>query len=337
MLSIRKSVKEASDGASVRVPEQALASTEPLVFRNLVTDWPLVKEARIAPAAADRYIRRFYEKATVGAFVGDPAIDGRFFYNDDLTGFNYETVRVKLDTLLDALQKHCNNTRAPAFYVASTTIDNCLPGLRAENDLDFGDVNPLASVWIGNRSRIAAHFDVPDNLACVAAGRRRFTLFPPEELDNLYVGPLDFTPAGQPISMVDFSRPDFERFPRFQAALQNAQTAELAPGDAILIPSMWWHHVESLDSFNVLINYWWRKSPAYMGTPTDVLRHAIMSLRALPEEQRDAWYGILKHYVFDPGQTAVEHIPENSRGILSPLNESTARQLRAELLNGLNR
>ncbi len=155
--------------------------------------------------------------------------------------------------------------------MGSTTIDTALPGFRVQNDMDFGTRNPLASIWIGNRTRIAAHHDLPDNLACVVAGHRRFTLFPPEQLANLYVGPLDFTPAGQAISLVDFAKPDYTRFPRFAQALQAARVAELGPGDALFIPSMWWHHIESLDAFNVLVNYWWRQSPAYMDSPMSAL------------------------------------------------------------------
>ena len=216
-------------------------------------------------------------------------------------------------------------------------FDDCLPGLRDENELGFGSIDPLASIWMGNRTRVAAHYDVPDNVACCAAGRRRFTLFPPAELKNLYVGPLDFTPAGQAISMVDFEKPDFEKFPKFRDALQHALVAEMEPGDALFIPSMWWHHVEALDGLNILINYWWRQSPAYMDTPVNVLEHALLSLRDLPSAQRKAWQDIFNYYVFDFDEQAVEHIPEDRRGVLAPINEMTARKLRAKLLKNLNR
>ena len=86
----------------------------------------------------------------------------------------------------------------PAVYVGSTTVETCLPGLLDAQALAVAPPDALASIWLGNRSRIAAHQDLPDNLACVVAGRRRFTVFPPEQLPNLYIGPLDFTPAGQP-------------------------------------------------------------------------------------------------------------------------------------------
>jgi len=309
---------------------------EPVLLQGLVAHWPVVKRAQQSHASVDRYLRQFYQGASVGVFSGPAEIAGRFFYNELLTAFNFERSVEKLDVVLDKIAQQCGLPEARSYYVGSTTIDAALPQFRAENDLDFGDLSPLASIWIGNRSRIAAHYDVPDNIACVAAGHRRFTLFPPEQLGNLYIGPLDFTPAGQAISLVDFHQPDFERFPRFRQALDNAVIVEMEPGDALFIPSMWWHHVESLDSLNVLVNYWWRKSPDYMGPPIEVLNHALLSLRNLPPAQKKAWQGILDHYIFSEN-TSLEHIPVGSRGILGELDDNAARKLRALLLNKLNR
>jgi hypothetical protein len=221
--------------------------------------------------------------------------------------------------------------------VGSTTIDTALPGFRTHNDLDFGTRNPLVSIWLGNRARIAAHHDLPDNLACVVAGRRRFTLFPPEQLSNLYVGPLDLTPAGQAISLVDFASPDFTRFPRFAQALAHARVAELSAGDAVFIPSMWWHHVESLEAFNALVNYWWRQSPAYMDAPIGALMFAMMTVRDLPPAQRAAWHNLFRHYVFETDEETVAHIPRGSRRSLGPLTDESAREIRARLLARLNR
>jgi hypothetical protein len=315
--------------------DELLRSTRPFVLRGLVADWPLVR-AGLA-GTADPYLRRFYRDATVTAMLGAPDIRGRFFYNDDLSGFNFGAARARLDAVLEQLADYGDANPAPALYVGSTTIDTCLPGLREENDVDLGDRNPLASIWIGNRTRIAAHYDLPDNLACVAVGRRRFTLLPPEQLDNLYVGPLDFTPAGQPISLVDFNWPDFERFPRFAEALRHAQVAELGPGDALFIPSMWWHHVEALDPMNVLVNYWWRQSPDYMDSPMNALMLGILTMRELPPAQREAWARLFRHYVFEAGADTAAHIPEAARHALAPLDAERARMLRAQLLKKINR
>ena len=337
MPSVDTRVRQVSSGSSGAVPDGVLTATEPLLLKGLVARWPIVAAGLQSAQAAVDYLRGFYRDATVGAWIGSPDIGGRFFYNDDMTGFNYKPAMTKLDVVLGQLVQHLDDARPPAIYVGSTTIDTCLPGFRRENDVDFGDLDPLASIWLGNKARIAAHYDVPDNLACTVVGRRRFTLFPPEELANLYVGPLDFTPAGQSISLVDFAHPDLERFPRFEAALRNSRVAELEPGDAIFIPSMWWHHVEALEGFNVLVNYWWRQSPAYMGVPTSVLMHALLGIRDLPAAQRRAWQEIFRHYVFEADDDSFAHIPERSRGLLSPINDVKARELRALLLNKLNR
>ena len=337
MLTIPHKVREVAELDPRSLPDEVLKATQPVVLKGLVANWPVVRAGLDSAPAAAAYLRRFYRDATVGALLGAPEIRGRFFYNDDLSGFNFKAVRLKLETLLDEIERRRREEQPPAIYMGSTTVDTCLPGFRAENDLGLGERQPLVSIWIGNRTRIAAHHDLPDNLACVAVGHRRFTLFPPGELGNLYVGPLDFTPAGQAISLVDFARPDFERFPKFADALKNAQVAELAAGDAIFIPSMWWHHIEALDDLNVLVNYWWRQSPSYMDSPMNALMLTIMSVRDLPQEQRKAWQNIFRHYVFEADESTAAHIPQAGRRALSPLDAEAARELRARLLQKLNR
>ena len=317
--------------------DDLLRSTEPVVLRGLVAAWPAVRAGLASSDGAEHYVRRFYRDATVVAFLGAPQIEGRFFYNEDLSGFNFAPIRARLDAILNEIADHRNDEQPPSVYVGSTTIDTCLPGFREENTLNLGTRDALASVWIGNQTRIAAHYDLPDNLACIVAGHRRFTLFPPDQLSNLYIGPLDFTPAGQAISLVDFRQPDLVRFPKFAQALEHAQIADLGPGDAIFIPSMWWHHVEALDSFNVLVNYWWRQSPDYMDTPTNTLMLALMSMRDLPREQRAAWQEIFRHYVFEADETTSAHIGKEAQRLLAPLNVDTARMLRAQLIKKMNR
>ena len=332
-----KPIRELAGLRPADLDDALLTCTEPLVLRGLASHWPLVQAGRSSQRAASDYLRRYYRGEQVIALLGAPEIHGRFFYTDAVDGFNFSSVRADLGGVLDELEVQRSAAVPPAIYVGSTEIDACLPGLRAENDLGLDARQPYVSIWLGNRTRIAPHYDLPDNIACVAAGRRRFTLFPPEQLANLYVGPLDFTPAGQPISMVDLHRPDLARFPRFADALAQAQAAELEAGDAIFIPSMWWHHVEALDAFNILVNYWWRQSPPYMDTPTSALMLALLTLRDLPPAQRKAWQEIFRHYVFDSDGSEAAHIPPAARRVLAPLDDATARGLRGEIINRINR
>ena len=283
------------------------------------------------------YIKKFYNGDNLTVFTAPPEERGRVGYNEDLSGFNFDRGTAELDPLLQQMLASLDDAASPAIYIGSTLLDRWFPGFRDDNDLQMGDRNLLASIWLGNRIRVSAHFDVADNIACCIAGRRRFTLFPPDQLANLYVGPWDVTPAGQAISLVDFASPNFEKYPRFKDALESSVTVTLEPGDALFLPSMWWHHVEGLDGLNVLVNYWWRTTPAFMGSPLNALKLALLSLHGLPAEQRVVWRNILDYYVFEQREDALAHIPEAARGMLEPTTDRIARQLRADLLNQLNR
>ena len=319
------------------VPEEALRSRQPIHLPGLVRDWPATQACATAETAA-AYLQGFWRDKRLTVFVADAAIDGRFFYSPDFTGFNYKSGGATLAQVMQKLSQQDRPAKEATIYVGSTPVDDYLPGFRAQNDLAFSAAEPpLVSFWLGTPTRVSAHFDFPDNIACAVAGRRLVTLFPPEQLPNLYIGPLHATPAGQPISLVDFKNPDWQAHPRFKQALAAAQTCLLEPGDALFIPSMWWHHIEALDPFNLLVNYWWCASPMYMGAPLTALLHGILSLRDLSPEVREVWRQLFDHYVFKADETTAAHIPEQARSWLAPLTETTGRQLRAELQNRLSR
>lgn len=338
MLEIKTHVKEIRGIDPNNIPPEILSSDQPLVLKSVAANWPLVRAGMESSRSAIKYLRGFYEEKTVNAFIGSAENDGFYFYNKDISALNFRSERVRLDDVLIQLEKYLDEPKPPTFYVGSTTVDVCLPGMREQgNDIPLPFEDALISIWIGNKSRIACHYDAPDNLACSVVGKRRFTVFPPEQIANLYPGPVDFNPAGQQISLVDFANPDFEKFPRFREAMAAGQVANLEPGDALFIPSMWWHHVEGLGNFNVLVNYWWRTVPRFMGPAINVLKHAMLSIRDLPEKERAAWKALFDFYIFGDQSVPRENIPPAAQGVLAPMDDMQSRQLRAWLINRLNR
>jgi hypothetical protein len=337
MITVNKPIKEITCAQQGQVPAEVYASTEPVVIRGLVTDWPLVKIGLESARDAGDYLKSFYQNIPITASIGDPDIEGRIFYNEDFSGFNYQSIKADLGDLLENIYNCAEQDNPPTFYMASTFVDRFFSGFREQNPLDLDTDSPLVSVWLGNRSRIAAHYDLPDNIACCAVGRRRFTLFPPDQLANLYPGPLDWAPGGQPISLVDFKQPDFDAFPNFQKALDCAQAATLEPGDGLFIPSMWWHHVEGLEALNILVNYWWRQTPNYMDSPANAMLYGMMSIRDLPEKQKQIWRQMFDYYIFDADKDSHSHIPEQGKGSLGVIDETLNRKIRSLLLKKLNR
>jgi hypothetical protein len=328
----------ALDAAAIR--RDVLPDKRPAVLRGLVGDWPAVKQGLDSPAALVRYLSRFDSGKPVDALMTPPDIDGRIFYDEPMTGFNFLRNRLPLTAVAEQVLRYAEFPRSPAVAAQSALISDCLPGFTAENSLKIVDDNVQPRIWLGNRITTPTHVDEWNNIGCVVAGRRRFTLFPPEQIANLYIGPLDFAPTGAPMSLVSLRNPDFERYPQFRGALAAAHAADLEPGDAIVIPPLWWHHVESLEPFNVLVNYWWHDSQgdgALADSAFDALLHAILGIRALPPATRRAWAAFFEQYVFGDDPDVSAHIPEQRRGILGKLSAEQLALLRAHLVKRLAR
>jgi Cupin-like domain len=324
---------EVADAAAL---DAAMAGADrPFVVRGLVSDWPLVQAAQRSAREARAHLLAHARERDFPVSMGEPEAGGRLFYDGDMQ-MNFRMGQGRLDRIFAGFDAAEERALVPTVYLASIDIEQFFDGLSAANPMPLTPRDALASIWIGTPTRIAAHNDFPDNLACCAVGRRRFTLFPPDQFRNLYLGPIDNTPAGRAVSMVDLAQPDLAAYPCFAEALDKALVADLEPGDALYIPSLWYHHVEASAPFNVLINYWWRDSPRFLGQPQNALNHAILAIRDLPEAQRAVWRAMFEHYVFSGGEEAAAHIPAPARGVLAPFDAASAGRMHAFLLRSFS-
>ena len=316
--------------------EEILPAGQPVILKDLVKDWPAVRAGLDSPRALADYLRGFDRGKQVAVLEGPPSIRGHFFYREDMRGMNFERRPGTISATLERLLAQAGDPDPAALYLESTPTQEHLPPFAGENPNPLLPPSVTPRIWLGNQLVVQTHFDLSSNIACVAGGRRRFTLFPPEQVANLYVGPLEFNISGPPISMVPLRNPDLARFPRFAQALAASQSAELTPGDAIFIPYGWWHHVEALEPFNVLVNYWWNEA-RQVGSPFDSMLHAVLTLRDLPPEQRAVWRALFEHYVFTSGDESMSHLPREQRGMLGPPSPERAQAIRAILARAFNR
>ena len=330
-------IRELERRDAERIRREVLEAGEPVVLRGLASDWPAVAAARTSAAALLEYLRRFESGAPVDAVMTPPEFAGRIYYREGLNGFNFVRNRLPLSAVAEQALRYAGHANAPAVAAQSAPIQESLPGFTAANPLPLAEASAQPRIWLGNAITTPTHLDEWFNLGCVVGGRRRFMLFPPEQIANLYIGPLDYAPTGAPMSLVQLHAPDFARFPRFRTALAAARSAELEPGDALFIPPLWWHNVESLDPFNVWVNYWWHANGAPLGSDSgfDSLRHAILNIRTLPAPARAAWRALFEHYVFGDPHDATAHIPPQRHGLLGNLTPADSERLREQIAQHL--
>ena len=316
--------------------EKEFVSTQkPVVIRGLVANWPVTAASDESAIATLKSIGATKPSLKVGVVEVRSREGGEIGYTDDGSALNFTRSSMVFDRFIRKLESFLDAENAMSLALQSAYLDEVFPALELKVPSPPWQQNIRPRVWIGNRSGVRAHFDDADNIACVAMGRRRFTLFPPGQIENLYIGPIDHTPAGAPTSMPRINA-DLARYPKLEKAHAAGLQAELAPGDAIFIPALWWHQVEALSGVNMLVNYWW--GGALGGGPSvfDAMLHTLSVIQELPAAKREAWGQVFDYFVFRRNGDPTAHIPKALQGVLGGMTDEQRIELNSYLASRLH-
>mgnify|MGYP000323787689 CR=1 FL=1 len=124
------------------------------------------------------------------------------------------------------------------------------------------------NIWLGPGGHVEClHYDLMDGTLIQLHGVKKVVLFPPSQTANLYPFPIYVhLYRGFKLrcwfSQVYPENPDLKTFPQFEEALSLKREVYLQPGEALFIPSGWWHEVTAEGEGMVCsINRFWRVYP----------------------------------------------------------------------------
>lgn len=307
--------------------EALISKGEPALIKGAIGHWPALAVSNQGPAALNDYLLERDGGAAVPVMEAPPSTGGRFGYAADPREFTFTKRNRPLRETFDRITRSQDQPPAAAYVaIQMLPLDVQMPAFVRDNAMPLVPAGASVRLWLGGPVKTQIHNDRDHNLACVIAGHRRFILFPPEQVANLYIGPLDNPP---PLSLVDPEDPDLLHFPRFHDAMAAARVAYLSPGDALLMPRYWWHHVTSFDPYNAMVNYWWGDAAPGLGNPHDAFLTAILAFKDLPDADRAYWHAMFETYVF--GEDGAAHLPPQARGMLGKLSSQQRASLRQRL------
>jgi hypothetical protein len=214
-------------------------AAQPVLLDGLLADWPN-RSGLTLPRLRERFgDRRLPVLATRG---GRLACDVK-------TGVAFDTMR--FGDYIDRLTRG-----EPLDAYLATPLATWLPELLADmpapsycRDAPWRN----ARLWLSPPgTSVPLHRDVAQNIFLQLVGRKRFLLYAPAAAPWLYSN--RFRSALPNYSRFDPERPDYQRFPLSRAV--RPLEVVLEPGDAMYLPSRWWHQVRSLD-LSLSVNFWW--------------------------------------------------------------------------------
>jgi Cupin-like domain len=224
-------------------------ANRPVVVRGGMAGWP-ARETWTWPALAAR----------LGAHAGEVIVSANGLYPDYLSQPSPMTkVTMAVAELVERLEPPAGGPARPPILAPGETyyIYGKSYLFEAFPDL-LDDVSPPAclgatpisttSTWISSTGCVTPlHYDLPNTLLCQVRGSKQVYLFAPDQFPLLYLRGERFPGFDnfERQSRVDIHHPDWDAFPEFRRAV--ALECTLREGEALFIPSNWFHEVETLE------------------------------------------------------------------------------------------
>ena len=226
---------------------------KPVLIKGLTKNWPAYEKWTLD------YIQERAGEQTVPLYNNEPATGSESVYAPKK--------EMKLDDYIEILKTKPTDLRI-FFYEILKKMPELL------NDFEYPDIGlkffkKLPALFFGGgESKVFMHYDIdlPDSMHFHFDGHKSVTLFSPEQTKYLYRVPYSI----HNLEDIDMDNPDFERYP----ALKYAQGihADMEHGDALYMPSGYWHYIKYLDGgFSMTLRALPRKPSRFLNMLSNVL------------------------------------------------------------------
>ncbi|WP_335965181.1 cupin-like domain-containing protein [Galbibacter sp. PAP.153] len=200
----------------------------PVLIENLTKDWGAYNKWNLD------YIQELSKDQVVPLFDNNPAKGKQSVYAP--------VKEMKLYDYIQLLKTEPTDLRI-FFYNILDSMPQLLQDFKYP-DIGLKFFKRLPALFFGGgNSKVFMHYDIdlPDSMHFHFHGNKSVTLFPPQQTKYLYKVPFSI----HNIDKIDMDNPDFEKYPALQYA-QGIQ-ANMKHGDALYMPSGYWHYIKYLD------------------------------------------------------------------------------------------
>lgn len=213
--------------------------------------------------ACSPHQNNFNVKSLLSSEFGNLKIKVR--HGDYVNPENYAPERrqlkeMTLNEYLEVITNHSGNDTPP--YAGNFTLPQMFLDKIGASVPAFYPANIFEppTVWLGARGCITPlHRDSSDNFAIQILGKKRWTIYPPQDAPFLYMTSVAASKGGDfATSAVDLRNADLDRFPLFSKA--QSITFDVLPGEILYLPMGWSHYVENLE-MSLMVNHWLSIAP----------------------------------------------------------------------------